>query len=172
MMTRHQQQSTTITLYQMLLFELTPLFIIYLLHIKTVEFVATALDVVPLEILHIFPQLLMDLNCINRLYHPRHLYLSLKIIESIKTLISYKSSYKQLLRDTGMLDQIVHVLEQVHELGEDDGKGSPALFIPGQDTETTAFCRDATCDIWLDLLGFMLSNSPSNEETFRDTNGE
>ena len=102
------------------LLKLTPLMVTTKLPditIKMIEFIATALDVVPQETLHIFPTLLLSLNCLDRKFDKKHMYLTVKLIESMKTLISYRASYRQLLRETGLLNQIVIVLDQIHNLG-------------------------------------------------------
>jgi hypothetical protein len=136
--------------------------------IKTIEFVATALDVVPLEIVHVFPQLLSSLTHLDSVYDKKHQYLVVRVHETLKTLISFKASYKQLLRESGLLEHLVKVFDQIYAIGEHD---TPENIIPGQEDSLTLIYRDQTCALCTDLLVTLLKESGSNEAVFRDING-
>jgi hypothetical protein len=63
--------------------------------VKIIEFVGTAIDVVPSSVVPSFVPLLRSLSHLTSLYNKKHQYIMVRIHETLKTLITYKAQYKQ-----------------------------------------------------------------------------
>ena len=67
--------------------------------IKIIEFISTALDIVPHNILRVMPVTLSSLCDLDdeKDCNRQHVYLTIKIVEVVRAMCAYKATYKEVI---------------------------------------------------------------------------